>query len=225
MFSFRTGAMRRAIVCLLLAIAAWALTSCSGLPRGSYDALRLAVSGRALDITPEQVAANPYAQLLVDGPEGQSLMVLGNDDEGLTSWFTPDRRIVFLRDGVLAGTHGQSTDAIEIRVLGDDNPFTRLASIESARTHRRYDWMPGYRYGVELHGRLQRGQLETVEVLDQSRELQRFDEYLEGSGLKAHNRYWADPRTGAIVRSREFVGPGVELQITVLKPYAPGAAR
>jgi len=222
--SFRTVALQRVFARLLLAAAVLALAGCSGLPRGSYDALRLAVSGRSLDITPEQVAANPYAQILVENPEGESLMVLGNDDAGLTSWFTPDRRIVFLRDGVLAGTSGQSTDAIEIRVLGD-NPFTRLADIESAQTHRRYDWMPGYRYGVELHGRLQRGALEQIDILGTSRELRRFDEHLEGNGLMAHNRYWADPRTGAIVRSREFVGPGVELQITVLKPYTSGATR
>ena len=216
-------AARRAGACLLLALAV-VLTGCTGLPRGSYDALRLAVGGRGLDVTPEQVAANPYAQILVEGPDGASLMVLGNDDAGLTSWFTPDRRIVFLRDGVLAGTSGQPTDAIEIRMLGD-NPFTRLASVESAQTHRRYDWMPGYRYGVELRGQLQRGDLEHVEILGTRRELQRFDEHLEGHGLRAHNRYWTDPRTGAIVRSREFVGPGVELQITVLKPYTPSVTR
>lgn len=213
----------RARACLLLVVAI-VLAGCTGLPRGSYDALRLAVKGRGMDITPEQVAANPYAQILVEGPNGASLMVLGNDDAELTSWFTPDRRIVFLRDGVLAGTSGQSTDAIEIRMLGD-NPFKRLAGIDSARTHRRYDWMPGYRYGVELHGQLQRGALEQVDILGTRRELQRFDEHLAGHGLTAHNRYWADPRTGAIVRSREFVGPGVELQITVLKPYTPGVTR
>lgn len=223
MLAFPSIAARRAGACLLLAMAV-VLAGCTGLPRGSYDALRLAVKGRGLDITPEQVAANPYAQILVEGPDGASLMVLGNDDAGLTSWFTPDRRIVFLRDGVLAGTSGQSTDAIEIRMVGD-NPFKRLTSVESAQTHRRYDWMPGYRYGVELRGQLQRGALESVDVLGSRRELQRFDEQLEGHGLTAHNRYWADPRTGAIVRSREFVGPGVELQITVLKPYVPGATR
>ena len=216
-------ATRCAGTCLLLAAILMA-AGCTGLPRGTLDAVQLAVTGRGLDITREQVAASPYAQILVESPQGDSLMVLGNDDAGLTSWFTPDRRIVFLRDGVLAGTAGQSTDAIEIRVLGD-NPFTRLASIDSAQTHRRYDWMPGYRYGAELRGRLQRGALEDIEILGERRELQRFDEYLKGHGLKAHNRYWADPRSGAIVRSREFVGPGVEVQITVLKPYVSSATR
>ena len=151
-------------------------------------------------------------------------MVLGNDDAGLTSWYSPDRRIVFVRNGVLAGTSGLNTDAVDIRIVGD-NPFERLASITSATTVRRYDWMPGYRYGVELRGRLQRGNLESIEILGTTRRLQRFDESLEGAGMRAHNRYWSDPATGAIVRSREFVAPGVELEITVLKPYVAGSAR
>ncbi|MGO3127123.1 MAG: YjbF family lipoprotein [Luteimonas sp.] len=200
------------------------MTGCTGLPRGSLDAARLAITGSSVDVTAEQVAANPFAQILVDAPDGQALMVLGNDDAGLTSWYSPDRRIVFLRDGVLAGTSGLAADAVDIRIVGD-NPFERLASITSATTVRRYDWMPGHRYGVELRGSLQRGSIESIEILGTTRRLQRFDEALEGAGMHAHNRYWADPATGAIVRSREFVAPGVELEITVLKPYVAGPAR
>ncbi|MFL6586739.1 MAG: YjbF family lipoprotein [Luteimonas sp.] len=214
----------RAAAWSLLIVGLLAITGCTGLPRGSLDAARLAITGSSVDATAEQVAASPFAQILVDGPDGEALMVLGNDDAGLTSWYSPDRRIVFLRNGVLAGTSGLTADAVDIRIVGD-NPFERLASITSATTVRRYDWMPGYRYGVELRGRLQRGNLESVEILGTTRRLQRFDESLEGAGTRASNRYWADPATGAIVRSREFVAPGVTLEITVLKPYVAGPAR
>lgn len=214
----------RATAWSFLIVGLLAMTGCSGLPRGSLDAARLAITGSAVDVTPEQVAASPFAQILVDAPDGQALMVLGNDDAGLTSWYSPDRRIVFLRDGVLAGTSGLTADAVDIRIVGD-NPFERLASIASATTVRRYDWMPGHRYGVELRGRLQRGAIESIEILGTTRRLQRFDESLEGAGMRVSNRYWADPASGAIVRSREFVAPGVELEITVLKPYVRGPAR
>ena len=220
----RAALWPRAIACALATLALLALAGCAGVPRGSLDAVRLAVSGGKLDITPEQVAASPFAQILVEAPDGEALMVLGNDDAGLTSWHSPDRRIVFLRDGVLAGTSGLSADAVEIRILGD-SPFSRLGSVTTATTLRRYDWMPGYRYGVELRGTLQRRGIERVEILGVERSLQRFDETLEGAGLRASNRYWAEPGTGAIVRSREFVAPGVSIEVTVLKPYLPGPAR
>lgn len=174
-------------------------------------------------IDPATVAASPFAQIEVVGDHGRALMVLGNDDAGLTSWYSPDRRIVFLRNGALAGTSGLAQGIVNVRFVGED-PFVRLAEVQIATTLRRYDWMPGYRFGVEVHGELRRGAVETVDILGVSYRLQRFDETLSGPGVRATNTYWAEPKTGFILRSRQFVAPGAQLEITQLKPYR-GTAR
>ncbi|PJJ96590.1 hypothetical protein CO641_12015 [Lysobacteraceae bacterium NML91-0213] len=220
----RPRALPRNITRLLLAAILLAtLTACGNLARSSLDAARLAIGSGALEIDPARVAANPYAQLRVDGPDTAALMVLGNDDDGLTSWYSPDRRIVFLRGGVLAGTHGWPQDAIDIRIVGD-NPFVRLAEVQQASTRRQYDWMPGHRFGVEVTGELRRGALETIDILGTAHTLQRFDEQLTGPGIQATNSYWAEPGTGFIHRSRQLVAPGLMLEFTQLKPYRPAGA-
>lgn len=210
---------------LCLALVLPALAACSGLGRGSVEAARLAVFGAKLDITPEQVAANPYAQMLVQGEEFEALMVLGNDDAGRSAWYSPDRRIVFLRDGLLAGSAGLPQDAVDIRLEGDD-PFTRLASLQgTATTLRRYDWMPGYRHGARVTGELRRVGTEQVEIFGTTHTLVRFDETLRGAGVDATNIYWAEPQTGFIRKSRQLLAPGHSLDLVQLKPYRPGGAR
>ena len=216
------GAFRTISRLLLAALLIASLGACGNLARSSLDAARLAIGSNTLEIDPAQVAASPYAQIRVDSPDGPSLMVLGNDDDGLTSWYSPGR-IVFLRNGVLAGNHGLAQDAVDIRLLGDD-PFQRLAQVERARTLRRYDWMPGHRFGVEVTGELVRGPVETVDILGTIHRLQRFDERLAGPGVEATNSYWAEPGTGVIHRSRQFAAPDVMLEVTVLKPYQPAGA-
>ncbi|MEN4904772.1 YjbF family lipoprotein [Luteimonas sp. TWI1416] len=201
------------------------LIGCNGMTRSGVDAVRLAVFRPSIEVTPERVAANPYAQVLVEGDDIQALMVLGNDDAGLTSWYSPDRRIVFLRDGLLAGTAGLPQDAVDIHLEGD-NPFARLPLLEgTARTLRRYDWMPGHRYGVMVEGELRRTGTEQVEILGQTRTLVRFDERLRGPDIDAINSYWAEPDTGFILKSRQLLAPGRSLDLVQLKPYRHGSAR
>ncbi|KLJ00743.1 hypothetical protein WQ56_08070 [Luteimonas sp. FCS-9] len=210
---------------LCLALLLPVLAGCSGLSRGSLDAARLAVFGSKLDITAEQVAANPYAQMLVQGDDFEALMVLGNDDAGRSAWYSPDRRIIFLQGGLLSGTAGLPQDASDIRLVGD-NPFARLASLEgTVATLRRYDWMPGYRHGAMVQGELRRTGPEQVEILGTTHTLVRFDESLRGAGVEATNTYWAEPQTGFIRRSRQLVAPGHSVDLVQLKPYRPGGAR
>lgn len=225
MLSFPSDGWRQSVGILRIGtIAALMLliAGCTSISRSSADAVRMIVK-RDLQISAEQVAANRYAQIRVDGPDGAALLVLGNDDSGLTSWYAPGR-IVFLRNGIIAETHGYPQDAMDIRLLGAD-PFARLGEVTTAATLRRYDWMPGYRFGTEVQGQLRRGAIENVEILGSRHRLQRFDEVLTGPGVAATNVYWVEPDTGLIRRSRQFVAPGMELEITVLKPYRPRSTR
>lgn len=216
------GLLRFALALLVLA----SVAACSNVQRSTLQGMRLALGGKPeLVITPEQVASVRYAQIRVDGPDGSALMVLGNlGADGLQYWYSPGREVVYLRDGLLAGSHGLGQDADAIRLEGS-NPFARLAQLQQpVFTLRRYDWMPGYRYGVQVEGRLQRIGTVQVDILGTVRELVHFREDLQGPGVEASNEYWADPETGFIWKSRQLLAPGVILEIQQLKPYLPRSA-
>jgi hypothetical protein len=208
------------------ALAMLLLAGCSTVARDSVSTLVVAVKGTGnFHPTPEMVAATPYAQLLVEGPLGNALMVLGNDDSGRTAWYSNDKRVLFLEGALLVGTQGQPQDATRIAIDGP-NPLDRILSLQTGTTvQRRYDWMPGYRFDVAVTGTFRRMPPEEVKILDRRVRLEHFEEQLEGPGVSAKNEYWADPSTGRIVRSLQLVAPGQSLLITTLKPYQPKAVR
>lgn len=198
------------------------LAGCSGTTR---DIVRDVTRSRA-DVKPDAdaIAASPYARILIKGAGVSAVMVLGNDDDGRLSWYSDRQHIVFLRDGLLAGSAGLRQDADDIRIEGD-NPFQRLGDLDDrpVAVARRYDWRDGYRYGVAVTGELKRRDTESVEILGTARTLVRFEETLRGPGVDARNEYWADPATGFIWKSRQLLAPGVSLEIVQLKPYRPKA--
>jgi len=203
-----------------LAIVAF-LAGCNTTSHTALDTVRLIASG-GRDITPDpaEVAASPYARIQTEGGGIRAVMVLGNDDSGLESWYGDRRHIVFLREGLLAGTFGLSHDVEDIRIEGD-NPFAHLAMVgeQPVAVSRRYDWRASYRYGVPVTGQLSRRGSEVVEILGTTRTLVRYEEVLRGPGVDARNEYWAEPDTGFIWKSRQFVAPGAMLEIVQLKPY------
>lgn len=205
----------------LLALVA-SLCACSQASRTTVDTLRLVAGGQQVQVpTAEEIAASPYARIHVEGGGLSSVMVLGNDDAGRLAWYGGGGYLLFLRDGLVAGSRGLAHDADDIRIEGD-NPFLRLATLGDApvTVARRYDWREGYRYGVAVEGRLQRRGTQTVEILGTPRTLVHFEETLSGPGVRGSNHYWADPATGFIWKSRQLVAPGTTLEIVQLKPYA-----
>ncbi|KRG38453.1 hypothetical protein ARC20_01920 [Stenotrophomonas panacihumi] len=198
---------------------------CNSVSLTGFQTARTILRGTP-DPTPDAaaVAANPYAQLRVEGGGIRALMLLGNDDAGRLSWFAGSH-VVFLRDGQLAGTQGLSVDLEDMRIEGD-NPFEHLQQVgdRPVVVQRRYDWRAGYRFGVPVTGELVRGELEQVDILGTSHALVRYDETLSGPGVRARNVYWAEADTGYIRKSRQMIAPGAELEIVVLKPYR-GRAR
>ncbi|PTN54443.1 YjbF family lipoprotein [Stenotrophomonas panacihumi] len=205
--------------------AALLIGGCNSVSLTGFQTARTILRGTP-DPTPDAaaVAANPYAQLRVEGGGIRALMLLGNDDAGRLSWFAGSH-VVFLRDGQLAGTQGLSVDLEDMRIEGD-NPFEHLQQVgdRPVVVQRRYDWRAGYRFGVPVTGELVRGELEQVDILGTSHALVRYDETLSGPGVRARNVYWAEADTGYIRKSRQMIAPGAELEIVVLKPYR-GRAR
>lgn len=217
------GGWRWRVACVCAAVLL--IGGCNSVSLTGFQTARTILRGTP-DPTPDAaaVAANPYAQLRVEGGGIRALMLLGNDDAGRLSWFAGSH-VVFLRDGQLTGTQGLSVDLEDMRIEGD-NPFEHLQQVgdRPVVVQRRYDWRAGYRFGVPVTGELVRGELEQVDILGTSHALVRYDETLSGPGVRARNVYWAEADTGYIRKSRQMIAPGEELEIVVLKPYR-GRAR
>lgn len=216
------GSGRRALRILVASAMALQLVGCGHIGQTGIDTTRLLLSSRAgVAPTAESVAANPYAQIRVDWPEGSAVMALGNVDDGRQSWFTDKRHILYLKDGLVVGSFGFGDDAADIRIDGE-NPLLQLHTLQGqAVVSRRYDWRTGYRYGVPVTGHISRVGMREIEILDARRRLVHFREDLRGPGLRGHNDYWADPDTGFIWKSRQVIAPDLVVEIIQLKPYGP----
>ena len=207
---------------LLATLTVTAVTGCGVVSRSSVKAVQLAVQGKP-DVQPtaEDVARNRYPQIKVNGPAGGAILVLGAIDDGRQAWYSSERSIVFLRNGLIESTHGGSPELQQMRITGH-NPFLDLRKARDGDVvQRAYDIMPGYRFGLKITGTLHPTGLETVEILGRSRQLMHVREQLRGDGWKQDNHYWVDPSNGFIWKSRQAIAPDTHLDITQLKPYSP----
>lgn len=209
----------RVIFNLLLLVA---MTGCGAIGQSSVKAVRLAIQG-APDVraTSDIVAANRFPQIKVTGPSGGAILVLGNLDDGRQAWYSSERSIVFLRDGVIVATHGGSPELRQMAIIGA-NPFRDLRQFKpGTQVERRYDVMPGHRYSMRVTGTLQSQGRESVQILGRTRELLHVREQLRGDSWKRDNHYWVDPANGFIWKSVQAIAPDTSLEIVQLKPYAP----
>lgn len=205
-----------AVVAVLLA------TGCSAVGAGSLKALQLALHGRP-ELMPSaaDVAANPFPQMLVTHREGSAVLVLADDDDGLQAWYDQAGGIVFLRNGLVTGTHGGTPQLDGMAILGAD-PFHALHRTPAGtRVLRRYDVMPGYHYGQEVVGTLDPVGLEATSLLGRTRMLLHVRETLQGPQWRQRNHYWVDPADGFIWKSRQAIATDAHLDIVHLKPYRP----
>jgi len=219
----RTQVMRELAVVVLMAIG---LSGCGVVGRTSVKTLQLAMQGKPdVQLTAADVAANRYPQIKVNGPKGGAVLVLGSLDGDRQGWYSNDRSIVFLEDGLLVRTHGGTPELQDMRIDGD-NPFHDLHRIQAPITvQRQYDIMPGYRFGVPVSGTLENLGIENIEILDNTRALLHVRERLKGPDWNRDNHYWVDPANGFIWKSVQAIAPDVSLEILQLKPYSPDLKR
>jgi len=214
--SHRREARWALLPCIALA-STMLLAGCTTGSRATSDLFRLLFQ-KQVQTTTVQVAATPYPQAQLKAPDMAAVMVLGFVDEGQQTWYAGNHAVFKLdANGLLVGTSGNGRE-LHTRIVGP-SPFSNLATLQGiARVQREYDWIPGYRMGVQTHGTVERGPLESVQILGRKHDLIRFDERLEG-GMRAHNIYWADPATGFIWKSRQQLSPDYEVELIQLKPY------
>lgn len=202
------------------------LSGCGAVAQASLKSVGIVMRGKpdiAVDV--ETIAASHFAQIKVTGTEGGAILVLGNIDGQRQAWYSSDKNIVFLQQGLVVASHGGPVELRGMSIMGD-NPFNDLRDVTSGTTvQRRYDVMPGYRYGMIVTGTLQPLGHETLSILGKARTLLRIQESLQGDDWNATNQYWVDPSTGFIWKSVQAIAPEASLEIIQLKPYAGNLGR
>ncbi len=196
-------------------------TSCGVVGKTSVKSVQMALKGKPdVEPTSAEVAANRFPQIKVSGPAGGAILVLGNIDSGRQAWYSAERSIVFLRDGIVVGTHG-GTPELRDMILEGHSPFHALHRVANGTTvQRRYDVMPDYRYGMKVTGTLVALGNEKVRILGSERDLLHVRERLQGSGWKRDNHYWVDPANGFIWKSIQTIAPDTSLEVIQLKPFS-----
>lgn len=206
---------------MLAALTVLMMAGCGVVGRTSIKTVQLAIQGKPdVEPTAAEVAATRYPQIKVTGPTGGAVLVLGNVDGERRAWYSADRSIVYLTDGLVVGTYSGLPELQGMNIEGA-SPFRALHQVPNGTTvQRRYDVMPGYRFGMEVTGTLNTLGRENVEILGKSRELLHVREQLRGSGWSRNNDYWVDPTNGFIWKSVQAIAPDTSLEIIQLKPYS-----
>lgn len=203
------------VACLLLC-------GCSPLMKGSLDTFKAAVQGaEPLQLSAADVAAVPYAQILVTTPSSQGVMAKLRQQGDLQYWVASGKQVLLMRNGLVVRTTGLEPGLDGTRFDGQ-SPFKRSLQhiVDGERSTRWIDMYQGEQVGLAVNSRFIRKGLETVTILDTPYVLQRIDEQVEipALGFSDTNRFWIRPADGVILQSEQYVTPRLQLRIVHLRP-------
>ena len=203
------------VACLLLC-------GCSPLMQGSLDTFKAAVQGvEPLQLTAADVAAVPYAQILVTTPSSEGVMARLRQQGDLQYWVASGKQVLLMRNGLVVRTTGLQP-ALDGTRFDGQSPFKRGLHLvaDGERSTRWIDIYQGQQVGLAVNSRFVRKGLETVTILDKPYVLQRIDEKIEipALGFSGTSHFWVRPEDGVILQSEQYVTPGLELRIVHLRP-------
>ena len=198
------------------------LCGCSPLMKASVDTFKATLnSAEPVQLTADDVAAVPYAQILVTTPSSQGVMAKLRQQGDLQYWVASGKQVLLMRNGLVVRTTGLEP-GLDGTHFDGQSPFKRgLQHIaDGERSTRWIDMYKGEQVGLAVNSRFIRKGLETVTILDTPYVLQRIDEQVEipALGFSGTNRYWVRPADGVILQSEQYVTPGLLLRIVHLRP-------
>ena len=203
------------VACLLLC-------GCSPLMQGSLDTFKAALQGPVpLELTAADVAAVPYAQILVTTPSSEGVMAKLRQQGDLQYWVASGKQVLLMRNGLVVRTTGLQP-ALDGTRFDGQSPFKRGLHLvaDGERNTRWIDMYQVEQVGLAVNSRFVRKGLETVTILGKPYVLQRIDEKFEipALGVSGTNHFWVRPTDGVILQSEQYVTPGLELRIVHLRP-------
>ncbi|MFD1007258.1 YjbF family lipoprotein [Oceanisphaera ostreae] len=193
--------------------------------------LQLAALGyKDVAITKEYVAALPYAAIQFKwghGPRVLSALAFAEGEE--LKWVTQDKAMIVTQHGRLVRTQGFSHNLTYTANINND-PLPQLLQLWQQgnpallRWGTEHDWQPGYFSGYKAISRFEYRGPEQVTILNEPVTLVKFSELViyPKLNIEQENTFWLATDTGAVIKSRQFIGPGLPaVEITLLKPYQP----
>jgi hypothetical protein len=205
------------------------LSACSSYSRDIADTVKLAVIGLPdANMSPNYINNLPYASIYVqvnDIPKVFS--VLGEVKNNELKWVTADKYMITTKNGRVIKTIGFSED-IKYTTNTDNDPLAQGITTLNNEPKWEYDvfWSSAFKSGYKIKSKFKSEGFELVVILNKEKKLLRYDEYCEVVALdyKYINRFWLDPITNQVIKSEQYMGPGLPIiKITTLKQYSSGA--
>lgn len=198
------------------------LCGCNPLMKTSWQTLKESVGGpNSIELTRAQVDALPYPQILVTTTSSEGVMAMTRRRGDLQFWVASGKQVLMMRDGLVVRSIGLGVSLDGTRFNGE-SPFKRgLQHLPDGYTSTRWiDIYEGYRVGIAVNSRFNRGGIEHIKILDKEYALLRVDEQVQAPTLdfNATNRYWVDPQDGFIMQSEQHLTPQISLKIAQLRP-------
>lgn len=202
------------------------LTGCAQHVMSLGETAKLAVLGQPdVQLSTQKIAQLPYVSAYLKvGKAPQAFVVLAASEQGQQKWVTADKNMIVTDHGRIVKTIGFGEDIAYVDNLKSD-PLTLglLNPATPKQWQTKVTWAEVFRAGYRVASHFEYKGMEPETILEQQRSLARFDETVTVSSLNLSytNSYWLDPKNGMVIKSQQYMGPGLALvQFTILKPYA-----
>lgn len=222
--------LKAACYAITLSVCMIGLTGCSQKVKDVSEVVKVATLGYSdVAITQQQVDALPYAAIQFKwghGPRVLSALAFAEGEQ--LKWVTQDKAMVVTQHGRLVSTVGFSHNITYTANLESD-PLPHLLTLwqnrnaEGLRWSTEHDWQPGYYSGYQALSRFSYHGKEQVIILNKPVTLIKFTEHVSYTKLdvEQQNQFWLSPITGKVIKSKQFVGPGLPaIEMTLLKPFS-----
>ncbi len=177
-------------------------------------------------ITREQLNALPYAVISVqlEGVPSRAFLGAQTNNGGRVTYMASNRRSVVLEGMAVSATHGLGYDLVGLRTPAEDPLVTPTPPRDWPKSYIR---IQRYRGGdLKIFSRAFACVPEAVgpariEIVELTFSLIEMRERCANSRYAFENRHWVDPITGAIWKTRQWIGPRMgTIDIEVVRPFA-----